>query len=198
MFFNIVQHILVQRQTSAFGFGMRLVVEHAADLEQQVLDTQCGLCPAPKLVCVQFFEQAQEQGLERVKGIAVVVENVVVVRRHILWQKPVIWGQGQDLSEIGVAQPQHKAPVREFSAVQNGAVCNFRGNKDHIAKGQRIARMVNLNMHHTFEEKIKFVKVVCVQCDLRQITVAVVIDFIIFCQHVLSGLEGSLQIFFHW
>lgn len=68
----------------------------------------------------------------------------------------------------------------------------MRGNKDHISKGQRIACVVNLDMNHTLEEKIKFVKIVCVQRYLRQGAVAVVVDFIVFGQHVLSGLECGL------
>ena len=54
---------------------------------------------------MKLLEQAQKEGLERVKGIAVVVEDVTAVGVHVLYQVAVIWGEGQDLAKICAANP---------------------------------------------------------------------------------------------
>ena len=101
------------------------------------------------------------------------------------------------MAAVIFTDPQDKAAVRNGIVVDKRAVGNLRGNEDEVTETQRIGFFSNLYADVSFYEKIKFIIIVCVEVYFLRSVVIIVIEFKIFGDHVLSGLESGLKILFH-
>ena len=81
--------------------------------------------------------------------------------------------------------------------VEQRAVGDFRGNEDKVSEAEWMDFFTDLYTDAAFQKKVKFIIIVCVEVYFLRSVVIIIIEFKIFGEHVLSGLEGGLEVFFH-
>ena len=105
------------------------------------------------------------------------------------------------LIAVFFTDPEYKTTIGSFSVEKFRVMLHMRRDHDDVAGLVRLDLVVDVDRDISLEKKLKFIITVRVAVHTIIMTVfqriIIVINFKISGQHILSGTECTLQIFFH-
>ena len=194
---NIGQQILQQVLRLCGPVFMLFLVNQPVHLQNQVVDCNGHRCRFAVPVRVDFFNQAQNPGLDGVKPVRRDMIDVLASGGGLLHEIDIVRRLLQQLLHIILADPEDKAPVGLLGRVQDEMVLNAGRNQNQISHLNGKGLPPDLHRDLSLYNQIKLIIVVGVRRNRIEVHVTVIEDLKIPRDHMLSCVERRAQLISH-